>query len=263
LTSSTATTGPSQAVEQILQAQRKTKKPLAIVLAGHNGSGKSTMWRRTLSGQLQIPLVNADRMMLSILPEPDSDGKLDPWAQALRDTDQSWMKVAQDGVQAFVGHAMQAKVPFAMETVFSYWNEQPDGTVHSKLDLIRDMQKAGYFVLLFFLGLTNVELSILRVQTRVAENGHDVELDRLLRRFPKTQRAIREGAKIADATIFADNSRDLKQASTVCRIQLGEKALFDLRSGSDTVPPAITAWLDVVSPQEPDIAHQERPRRRP
>lgn len=206
------------AVVQIIQAQRKTQKPLAIVLAGHNGSGKSTMRRKRLSSQLQIPLINADRMMLSILPEAGSDGALDPWAQALRDTDQSWMRVAQDGVQAFVGHAMKAKVPFAMETVFSYWDARPDGTVLSKLDLIRDMQRAGYFVLLFFVGLTNVELSILRVQTRVAENGHNVEMDRLLRRFPKTQRAISEAAKIADASILTDNSRDVRRTFTVCRV---------------------------------------------
>lgn len=62
-------TGLADAVEQILNAQKRTKKPLAIILAGHNGSGKSTMWRKSLSGQLQIPLLNADRMMLSILPE--------------------------------------------------------------------------------------------------------------------------------------------------------------------------------------------------
>lgn len=236
------------AVEQILSAQRNTKKPLAIVLAGHNGSGKSTMWRLALSDQLQIPLINADRLMLSILPEPDSDGTLAPWAQTLRDTDHDWMRVAQDGVQAFVGHALQAKVPFALETVFSYWEPQADGTVLSKLDLIRDMQQAGYFVLLIFVGLANVDLSILRVQTRVAENGHAVETDRLLRRFPKTQRAIAEAAKIADSSIFTDNSRDKKQAFTVCRIQLGEQCLFDLRQQKVTVPPSILEWLDVVSP---------------
>lgn len=237
-----------EAVDQILQAQLKTKKPLAIILAGHNGSGKSTMWRRSLSDQLQIPLVNADRMMLSILPEPDSDGALTGWAQAIRDTDHSWMDVAQKGVQAFVGHAMQAKVPFAMETVFSYWEELPDGSVASKLDLIRDMQRAGYFVLLLFVGLTNVELSILRVQTRVAENGHGVEMERLLRRFPKTQRAIAEAAEIANASIMTDNSRDKTQAFTVCRVQLGEKSLFDIRQAGERTPPAITEWLEIVSP---------------
>lgn len=207
------------------------------------------MWRKRLSRQLQIPLINADRMMLSILPEPGNDGALDEWAQSLRDTDESWMRVAQNGVQAFVGHAMRAKVPFAMETVFSYWEERPDGSILSKIDLIEDMRRAGYFVLLFFVGLTNVDLSILRVLTRVAEHGHDVPTERLIKRFPKTQRAIAAAAKVADATIFTDNSRDIKQAFTVCRVQLGETELYDLRQRSDTVPPAIAEWLSVVAPR--------------
>jgi predicted ABC-type ATPase len=242
----------SAAVDEVLQAQRQTRKPLAIVLAGHNGSGKSTMWRRMLSGHLQIPLVNADRMMLSILPEPGSDGVLEEWARTLRDTDESWMSVAQSGVQAFIGHALIAKVPFAFETVFSYWERQPDGTVLSKLDLIRDMQAAGYFVLLFFVGLTNVDLSILRVQTRVADNGHDVPLDRLFRRFPKTQRAIAAASRVADASILVDNSRSPGRAFTVCRVQIGERQLFDLREAADTVPPAIAEWLEVVAPLSPN-----------
>lgn len=239
----------SDAIDQILHAQRITGKPLAIILAGHNGSGKSTMWRKVLSDRLQIPLINADRMMLSILPEAGSDGALVPWAQSLRDTDQSWMKVAQDGVQAFVGHAMQSKVPFAMETVFSYWEELADGTVRSKLELIRDMQAAGYFVLLLFVGLSNVELSILRVQTRVAEHGHGVETERLIRRFPKTQRAIGAALKIADATVFVDNSREERLAFTVCRVQVGEECMYDLRNTGRPVPSAIAQWLGTVSPQ--------------
>lgn len=240
-----------EAVARALETQRQTRKPLAIVLAGHNGSGKSTMWRRMLSGQLRVPLINADRMMLSILPEPNGDGALDGWARDLRDHDQSWMRVAQNGVQAFVSHAMQAKVPFAMETVFSYWDEKPDGSVASKLDLIHDMQAAGYFVLLFFVGLTNADLSILRVRTRVAEHGHGVEDGKLRSRFPRTQRAIEAAARITDATIFTDNSRDEKRAFTVCRIQLGQTPLFDLRQEKATVPPVIREWLDVVSPVAP------------
>lgn len=238
----------SRAVEQILDAQKRTKKPLAIILAGHNGSGKSTMWRKSLSGQLQIPLLNADRMMLSILPEADSSGALVDWAQALRDTDLGWMQVAQSGVKAFAAHAMAAKVPFAMETVFSHWDVQEDGTVKSKIDLITDLQHAGYFVLLFFVGLANVDLSILRVMSRVADNGHDVPQEKLIARFPRTQLAIREASKVADATIFTDNSRDEKRAFTVCRVQLGEGANFDLRLGDRTIAPVILEWLDKVSP---------------
>ncbi len=45
-------------------------KPVAFVLAGHNGSGKSTLWYQRLADGLKLPLVNADRLTMSILPEP-------------------------------------------------------------------------------------------------------------------------------------------------------------------------------------------------
>lgn len=110
----------NKAIDEVVQAQVRTQKPLAIVVAGHNGSGKSTMWRSILSDTFRIPLINADRMMLSILPEANSDGHLVAWAAEFRDKDRGWMGVAQQGVEAFVGHAMGAKVSFAMETVFSW-----------------------------------------------------------------------------------------------------------------------------------------------
>jgi predicted ABC-type ATPase len=58
------------AVDAVLRTQGATHKPLGVILAGHNGSGKSTMWRRSLAHRLEMPLINADRTMLSILPEP-------------------------------------------------------------------------------------------------------------------------------------------------------------------------------------------------
>lgn len=50
------------------------------------------------------------------------------------------MEVAQKGVEAFVAQAMARKVAFAMETVFSHWQPLEDGSVESKIDLIRQMQ---------------------------------------------------------------------------------------------------------------------------
>jgi len=73
-------------------------------------------------------------MMLSILPEAAGDGALPEWASDLHDTDQSWMHVDQQGVQAFVGPAMNAKVPFAMDTVFSHWHLGEDGEVESTIN---------------------------------------------------------------------------------------------------------------------------------
>jgi predicted ABC-type ATPase len=237
-----------QAVDQVLAAQQTSGKPLGIVVAGHNGSGKSTLWYEKLAAAVQIPLINADRMMMSILPEP-REGRLPDWASALRDTDTSWMQVAQRGVDAFIVQAMVAGVPFATETVFSDWRPQPDGSIASKIDRIRDMQAAGYFVLLLFVGLSDAALSTGRVLTRIAKGGHAVEMERLQTRFPKTQTAIRTALPVADAVILTDNSREPQQAFTVCRIQMGEGEVFDLRAGEAPVPAEISAWLDIVAPR--------------
>lgn len=231
----------------IKTALRKQDKPLAIVLAGHNGSGKSTLWYDHIADQLRIPLVNADRMMLSVLPEAKNN-RLRPWAQYLRDTDERWMKVAQNGVSAFVAQATGMKVPFAYETVFSHWEPKPDGTVESKIDVIKRLQDAGYFVLLMFVGLTNVSLSIGRVQTRKAEGGHDVDAKKLLQRFPRTQKAIRAALDIADAAILFDNSRSQRLAFTPVQIRNKDNILFDIRTVMQRTPGAITAWLNIVAP---------------
>ncbi len=220
-----------RAVEDILNVQVRTDKPLAVIVAGHNGSGKSTMWRQTLADVLQIPLINADRMMLSILPEADSTGHLVPWAAHLRDTDQGWMRVA-----------------LAVETVFSHWQPRPDGTVASKIELIQQLQAADYFVLLLFVGLASAQLSISRVQTRVLSGGHAVEENTLRARFPRTQTAVAAALGVADAAILMDNSRGSAQAFTVCRMQLGPQAVFDLRDDGSAVPRALLNWMDRVSP---------------
>ncbi len=236
-----------EAVGQVLAAQSVSGRPLAIVLAGHNGSGKSTLWYDRLAPEIRIPLVNADRMMMSILPEPNAERRLPGWASELRDTDESWMRVAQKGVEAFIVQAMVHQVPFAMETVFSHWKPRVDGTFESKADRIREMQREGYFVVLVFVGLSSPQLSIARVSTRVARGGHAVDAAKLLARFPRTQAAISDALPVADAALLVDNSRTQEDAFTLCRIQLGKRPLFDLRD-DDAVPPEIRVWMDRVAP---------------
>lgn len=159
-----------------------------------------------------------------------------------------------------MAQAMSRGVTFAMETVFSHWRDLGAGKFESKIDLIRQMQDAGYFVLLFFVGLSNVQLSIARVSTRVAQGGHAVDVKRLLDRFPRTQRAIGLAASVADATIFNDNSRSKTSAFTVCRIQIRSREVFDIRKGSKRRPPrVITEWLDVVSPIDLAAETQRKP----
>ena len=113
----------------------------------------------------------------------------------------------------------------------------------------RELQAQGYFVLLLFVGLTNTNLSILRVSTRVASGGHDVKICKLISRFPRTQKAIGVAMYVADATILTDNSLTTDKAFSVCRIQLNDKKIYDCRDNNCVVQPAILEWLGVVCPQ--------------
>ncbi len=240
-------TDASRAIAALLKLQSASGKPFAIVLAGHNGSGKSTMWYRHLADTIRIPLVNADRMMMSILPEPRA-GTIPGWATDIRDKDESWMQVAQRGVQAFVAQAMTRNLPFAMETVFSHWRVLSDGRIDSKITLIRRLQRQGYFVALLFVGLASADMSVLRVSARVAMGGHDVALGKLRSRFPRTQKAVGRAIRVADAAILFDNSRSEEKAFTVCRVQAKKDVVYDIRRAEAAAPAEIRAWLDVVAP---------------
>jgi predicted ABC-type ATPase len=227
---------------------KNSSKPLAIILAGHNGAGKSTLWYSHVANEFKIPLINADRMLMSVLPDRNAAGALPDWAQNLRDGNEAWSKVAQEGVNGFVGAAMGQLVPFAFETVFSYWVEQSDGSIRSKIDTIRELQQSGYFVLLLFVGLTNVGLSIGRVETRSLQGGHAVPFGRLVDRFPRTRKAIGAALNVADATILFDNSRSERLAFTPVQVRQKRKVQYDIRRAMPRTPMLIREWLDVIAP---------------
>jgi predicted ABC-type ATPase len=246
-------------------------RPAAFVLAGHNGSGKSTLWYERLVTKLQMPLINADRLTTSILPPPDQHGMLPSWAQKLRDEDFRWQALSQLGVKAFKRLVMDQRIPFAFETVFSHWHRRPDGTIESKADDIVELQEAGYFVVLLFVGLTSAELSAARVMTRRQQGGHAVPHDKLLTRFPRTQAAIAYAAPLADMAIFFDNSRTTTEAFAPVRVQRGTDVLFDCRDTSYGVDPELvhvaSLWLpkvcgDWVQPTSLKIRTAARRRRK-
>jgi predicted ABC-type ATPase len=235
-----------EAVDAALPAQDDAEATWRV-LAGHNRSGKSTMWRRLPADRLEMP-DHCRSMMLSIFPEPGEEGHLVSWVARVRDRDIGWMRVAQQGVQAFAGHAMAERAPFVMEAVFSHWEKQGDGRIASKIDLIRYCRWRAISSYWSFIGLRSASASVARVDTRVLEGGHGINEETLRLRFPKTQTAIASAIKVADASILADNSRTPAEAFTVCRVQVGLTPLFDIRRSAEHPPAVITAWLEVVAP---------------
>lgn len=240
-------------IEQLLSSEiGNSIRPVAFVLAGHNGSGKSTLWYERLADNLRIPLVNADRLTMSILPEPKGNPPSIPaWAQMLRDENTTWQSLSQSGVRLFRELIMERQQAFAFETVFSHWMQKADGTVESKIDDIRAMQHRGYLVVLIFVGLAALPLSILRVQNRRRTGGHDVPLDKLAERFPRTQKAIGAASKVADLTLMIDNSLDETRAFQFVRAQRKRSVLFDARDPSYRIASEVRAatapWLEKVA----------------
>ena len=235
-------------LESLLSSKLADKsKPIAFVLAGHNGSGKSTLWYLRMADRLEMPLINADRLTLSILPQPP----LPDWAINLRDHNDDWQKISQNGVKVFRELVMDEGMSFAYETVFSYWQKKPDGSYASKADDIQVLQKAGYFVILLFVGLANVSLSKLRVFNRRLMGGHDVPTNKLELRFSRTQAAIGHAATIADMTLMFDNSREEQKAFGLVRAQTNTTLLFDARDPAYNIPKDLTnpanIWLNQVT----------------
>jgi predicted ABC-type ATPase len=156
-----------------------TDAPLVVALVGSNGAGKTTFFE-TFLRHTGLPFVNADEIAGSL------GRQTDPY------------EAARFAAAVRADHIAR-RASFCMESVFS----DPAG---DKVELLREAQRAGYRVLLIFVRIANVELSIARVQQRVDAGGHDVPDDKLLARFERTQRNVREALRFVDLAVVLDNS---------------------------------------------------------
>ncbi|WP_079693602.1 AAA family ATPase, partial [Mycobacteroides abscessus] len=122
--------------------------PLLHVLAGPNGSGKTTYVERVLQPSTQLPFINADVIAAQRWPDAQEQHAYDAsraaTAQRVALLDRRWS--------------------FITETVFSH---------PSKNSLIDDALRLGYYVHLHVM-LVPVEVTVQRVTERVRRGGHSV-----------------------------------------------------------------------------------------
>jgi predicted ABC-type ATPase len=149
------------------------------VIAGPNGAGKTTLVSRRVAAR--IPVVNPDDIAAGL---PRIHGRLDERQAGL---------IALKRRAAF----LDASDSFAIETTL---------TGHSALRLIDQAKTAGYKITLVFVGLSSVDLSILRVTDRVDSGGHAVPISALDRRYPEALAHLSIAAKFADRIFVLDNS---------------------------------------------------------
>lgn len=163
-------------------AENEPKKPTMFIIVGPNGAGKSTLYDKVLSPKLpNTPFLNADIVQRDELKKSDPNASYE--AQGVVNNRRD--KLISEGKS------------FAYETVFSH---------PSKLDIIKDAKAAGHNVVLYHVGIRSADLSVKRVDLRVAKGGHPVPEDKIRGRFERNQPLIREAAKMADRAFVYDNS---------------------------------------------------------
>ena len=168
-----------------LRSRQRRVKPVFYLLAGPNGAGKSTLYKALVQvGTIpdSAEFVNADlheAAHLQHIADPQARSEdARQWADARR------------------AELLKAGQSFVSETVFSH---------ESKLALIEEAQKRGFFVMLLVVCLDDPQRLLARVASRVTEGGHAVPPDRILARYPRTLANLAVAVRMADAAILYDS----------------------------------------------------------
>ena len=152
------------------------------LIVGSNGAGKTTFVRKVILPRAPVgtAFVNADEIARQRWPA-DPEGKSYEAAQ----------------VAAATRHALiQVRRPFIAETVFSH---------PSKLDLITEAHAAGFHVASHVI-LVPEELTVLRVERRVASGGHSVPEEKIRQRYQRLWDLVRQAMIASDSTNVYDGS---------------------------------------------------------
>ena len=157
--------------------------PQCHIVAGPNGAGKTTFAMEYLMNETECrSFINADLIAQGVSP-------LDPAAAQI---------TAGKLFLEQLGRHLTRRESFCFETTLS-------GT--SYLHRVQDWQRDGWRVFLHYLWIPDVKFSALRVQERVAQGGHDIPYNAILRRYDKSINNLFRFLTICDETMCYDNSR--------------------------------------------------------
>ena len=159
------------------------KGPQLYVIAGPNGSGKTTFAAEFLPKYADCPaFINADTLARGL-------SGFSPDAVALKAG-----RILLEQIETYASKRMT----FAFETTLSGINY---------LSRFEDLKREGYAIHLFFLWIPDVKLSLARVANRVKMGGHGISEKVVRRRFHKgIFNFFRHYRKVLDSWMLFDNS---------------------------------------------------------
>ncbi|MGB8354131.1 MAG: zeta toxin family protein [Chthoniobacteraceae bacterium] len=169
-------------------------KPVLVVIAGPNGSGKTEITKILRSryawteGLVEINPDNIAQEKFGGWNDPDAVIKAANLAEEMRE------------------ECLTKGQGLLFETVLS---------IPEKVDYICRAKEAGYFVRFVYVATNSFEINSSRVAWRVELGGHDVPLDKIRSRYVRSLKQAVNAARIADRAYFLDNSPDAEDSDKI------------------------------------------------
>ena len=156
------------------------------IIAGVNGTGKSSL-RGVLEGQ---------NLNLGHIIDPDLIAK---------ENNNDLIKAAKIAV-AKIRDCLNKNISFTQETTLSG---------RTVLTTIKQARKQGYYVTLYYIGLSSAEESLIRIANRVRKGGHNIPEKDVRKRYNKRFDTLIDVISYCDEIIFYDNENGFVKVAEI------------------------------------------------
>ena len=191
-------------------------KPVLIVIAGPNGSGKTSTTRMVIKYEWS-------QQCVYINPDEIAQTKFGDW------NDTNAIRQAVEYCEQWREQLLSEHQNFIFETVLSS---------ERKVDFLKRAKEAGFFIRMFFICTESPTINAARIANRVMEGGHDVPIQKVISRYEKAIINAIRVTQFADRAYFYDNSIDNQNAQLLFRTRDGKLA----KQYVETFP----QWTDAI-----------------
>lgn len=178
---------------------KENRKPELIVIAGPNGSGKTSVTQKFLHHEWAEGTVY-------INPDEVAKDKFGDWNSKVA------VQNAANYCAEWREQCLKTGTSFVFETVFS----APD-----KIDFLVRAKLAGFFIRFFFIATDSPVINASRIAKRVMEGGHDVPITKIISRYYKSIANCETVSSMVDRLYVYDNSVDYQDAKPLFRLSSG------------------------------------------
>ena len=166
------------------------RKPVLIVIAGPNGSGKTSTTRLVIRHEWA-------ESCEYINPDDIAQSKFGDW------NDPNAVRQAVEYCEEWREQLLRDHKDFIFETVLSS---------DAKVEFLKRAKDEGYFIRMFFICTETPAINAARIAKRVMEGGHDVPINKIISRYEKAILNAGRVAQFIDRAYIYDNSVDNQEA---------------------------------------------------